>query len=124
MRVVRARWKIENETFNTLKNRGCHFEHNFGHGKQYLCGTLAGLMLLAFLIDQILRTCLSLLSTGSGALQIASVSMGAVPSTVPDLPCSRPGGADERLGLTFPDPPDGPALTGHPLAESLRRRTP
>ena len=26
----RARWKIENETFNTLKNQGYHIEHNFG----------------------------------------------------------------------------------------------
>jgi len=33
MRAGRARWKIENETFNTLKNQGYHFEHNFGHGK-------------------------------------------------------------------------------------------
>jgi hypothetical protein len=32
----RARWKIENETFNTLKNQGYQFEHNFGHGKQNL----------------------------------------------------------------------------------------
>ena len=24
----RAKWKIENETFNTLKNQGYHFEHN------------------------------------------------------------------------------------------------
>lgn len=53
MRAGRARWKIENETFNTLKNQGYHFEHNFGHGKQYLSSVLAGLMLLAFLIDQI-----------------------------------------------------------------------
>ena len=29
----RARWKIENETFNTLKNLGYNFEHNYGHGK-------------------------------------------------------------------------------------------
>jgi hypothetical protein len=28
MRGARARWKIENETFNTLKNQGYHFEHN------------------------------------------------------------------------------------------------
>ena len=28
MRGGRARWKIENETFNTLKNQGYHFEHN------------------------------------------------------------------------------------------------
>ena len=32
----RARWKIENETFNTLKNQGYHFEHNYGHGEQHL----------------------------------------------------------------------------------------
>ena len=31
-----TRWKIENETFNTLKNQGYHAEHNFGHGNQYL----------------------------------------------------------------------------------------
>jgi len=49
----RARWKIENETFNTLKNQGYDFEHNFGHGKQFLADNFAILMLLAFLIDQI-----------------------------------------------------------------------
>lgn len=49
----RARWKIENETFNTLKNQGYHYEHNFGHGKKYLAQNFAQLMLLAFLFDQI-----------------------------------------------------------------------
>ena len=44
----RARWKIENETFNTLKNQGYHFEHNYGHGYQHLSVVLAMLMLLAF----------------------------------------------------------------------------
>src|SRR5215470_7396341 len=34
MRGGRARWKIENETFNTLKNQGYNFEHNYGHGEQ------------------------------------------------------------------------------------------
>jgi hypothetical protein len=29
----RCRWKIENEDINTLKTKGYHFEHNFGHGK-------------------------------------------------------------------------------------------
>ena len=52
MRGGRARWKIENETFNTLKNQGYHFEHNFGHGNQYLCTVFAYFMMLAFLIDQ------------------------------------------------------------------------
>ncbi len=27
VRAGRSRWRIENETFNTLKNQGCHFEH-------------------------------------------------------------------------------------------------
>jgi len=53
MRGGRARWKIENETFNTLKNQGYQFEHNFGHGQEHLSVVLAYLMLTAFLIDQI-----------------------------------------------------------------------
>jgi hypothetical protein len=32
----RARWKIENETFNTLKTKGYNLEHNFGHGEANL----------------------------------------------------------------------------------------
>ncbi|MFN3178171.1 MAG: hypothetical protein ACE362_26900 [Phaeodactylibacter xiamenensis] len=51
--VGRSRWKIENETFNTLKNQGYHLEHNYGHGKKYLATNFALLMLLAFLVDQI-----------------------------------------------------------------------
>ena len=53
MRGGRARWKIENETFNTLKNQGYHFEHNFGHGYKHLSTTFAYLMMLAFLIDNV-----------------------------------------------------------------------
>jgi hypothetical protein len=53
MRIGRSRWKIENETFNTLKNQGYHFEHNFGHGKNNLSNNFAVLMMLAFLVDQI-----------------------------------------------------------------------
>ena len=52
MKGGRTRWKIENETFNTLKNQGYHFEHNYGHGKQNLSVVLAMLMMLAFLVDQ------------------------------------------------------------------------
>jgi hypothetical protein len=57
MRAGRARWKIENETFNTLKNQGYHFEHNYGHGSQHLATVLALLMMLAFTIDQIQQRC-------------------------------------------------------------------
>lgn len=51
--VARSRWKIENETFNTLKNQGYHLEHNYGHGKKYLATNFALLTMLAFLVDQI-----------------------------------------------------------------------
>lgn len=51
--VARSRWKIENETFNTLKNQGYHLEHNYGHGKKYLATNFAILTFLAFLTDQI-----------------------------------------------------------------------
>jgi hypothetical protein len=57
MRGGRARWKIENETFNTLKNQGYYFEHNFGHGYKNLNTVLGHLMMLAFLIDQIQQLC-------------------------------------------------------------------
>ena len=57
MRGGRARWKIENETFNTLKNQGYHLEHNYGHGEQNLSVVLALLMLLAFLVDQTQQLC-------------------------------------------------------------------
>jgi len=53
MRGGRSRWKIENETFNTLKNQGYRLEHNYGHGKQHLSTNFALLMMLAFLIDQV-----------------------------------------------------------------------
>ena len=53
----RARWKVENETFNTLKNQGYHFEHNYGHGQVHLATVLALLMMLAFLVDQIQQLC-------------------------------------------------------------------
>jgi hypothetical protein len=57
MKVARSRWKIENETFNTLKNQGYRFEHNYGHGHQQLSSVFAHLMLLAFLTDQIVQRC-------------------------------------------------------------------
>ena len=54
---ARASWKIENENNNTLKTKGYNFEHNYGHGKQYLSSLLATLILLAFLIHSILDHC-------------------------------------------------------------------
>ncbi len=57
MRIGRSRRKIENETFNTLKNKGYHFEHNYGHGMKWLATVLALLMFLAFSVDQIQQRC-------------------------------------------------------------------
>jgi hypothetical protein len=57
VKAGRARWKIENETFNTLKNQGYHIEHNFGHGQQHLSNNFFVLNLLAFFIHQILQLC-------------------------------------------------------------------
>lgn len=53
VRGGRCRWKIENETFNTLKNQGYHIEHNYGHGKKNLSMNLFLLNLLAFFMHQI-----------------------------------------------------------------------
>jgi hypothetical protein len=44
----RARWKVENETFNVLKTDVYNLEHNFGHGKETLASILVTLNLLAF----------------------------------------------------------------------------
>ena len=60
MRGGRARWKIENETFNTLKNQGYHFEHNYGHGVYNLSVVFAMVMMLAFLVDQTQQLCCAL----------------------------------------------------------------
>jgi hypothetical protein len=53
VRAGRARWRIENETFNTLKNQGYNLGHNYGLGKKNLSAVFTILMMLAFLIDQI-----------------------------------------------------------------------
>ena len=53
MKAGRARWKVENETFNTLKNQGYNLGHNYGLGKKNLSAVFTILMMLAFLIDQV-----------------------------------------------------------------------
>jgi hypothetical protein len=44
----RARWKIQNESFNVLKTKGYNLENNFGHDKHHLATVLTILNLLAF----------------------------------------------------------------------------
>jgi hypothetical protein len=60
MRGGRARWTIDNETFNTLNNQGSNFAHTYGHGAQHLSVVFALLMMLAFLVDQTQQRCCAL----------------------------------------------------------------
>ncbi len=60
MRGGRARWKIENETFNTLKNQGYNFEHNYGHGMKNLSVVFATVRMLALLVEQTQQLCWAL----------------------------------------------------------------
>jgi len=55
--TARARWKVENENNNVLKNRGYHLEHNFGHGQKHLSSLLAAMNILAFLYHVFLDFC-------------------------------------------------------------------
>jgi len=55
VRDGRVRWKVENENNNTLKTKGYHLTHNFGHGKKYLSSLLATFNLLAFLFHTLLE---------------------------------------------------------------------
>ena len=71
MRGARARWRIENETFNTLKNQGYSFEHNFGHGERHLSTVFAYLMMLAFLIDQCQQRCCALFESAQAKAERA-----------------------------------------------------
>jgi hypothetical protein len=52
--AARTRWKIKNENNNTLKTKGYHAAHNFGHGKQFLSQALLTLNVFSFLLHTIL----------------------------------------------------------------------
>lgn len=54
-REGRARWKVENENNNTLKTKGYHLEHNFGHGKKQLSKLLTAFTLLSFLFHTVME---------------------------------------------------------------------
>lgn len=51
----RARWKVENENNNTLKTKGYHLEHNYGHGQKHLAALMATFNILAFLFHTMLE---------------------------------------------------------------------
>jgi hypothetical protein len=50
----RARWKIENEHNNVLKNHGYNLDHNFGHGKKHASQMYCLLNFLAFQMHSLL----------------------------------------------------------------------
>jgi hypothetical protein len=57
MKGGRVNWRIENHTFNTLKNQNYHFSHNFGHGYKNLSTIFGMLMMLSFYLDQVQELC-------------------------------------------------------------------
>lgn len=50
----RSRWKVENENNNTLKTKGYHLEHNYGHGKKHLSKLLATFAIIAYLFHTVM----------------------------------------------------------------------
>jgi len=52
-RAARARWMVENECFNTLKNTGYAIDHSYGHGQKNLAFNFYMLIMLAFTLHQI-----------------------------------------------------------------------
>lgn len=117
----RARWKIENEHNHTLKTKGDHFDHHFGHGKQFLANLFATLNLLAYLVHTALdwmdtryprcaaccppaepssNTCAPCYSTCrsmTGIISCASCSSASLPT--PQTP------ADFPIQQSLPSPP-------------------
>jgi hypothetical protein len=51
----RARWELEKEHNNELKNRGYNLEHNFGHGKNHAAELFFLVNLLTFQFHTILE---------------------------------------------------------------------
>ena len=77
----RARWKIENEGFNTLKNHAYHLEHNFGHGQKNLSEAFFVLNLLAFFVHQILELTDGLYQSGRAGFSSRKEFWSAIRAT-------------------------------------------
>jgi hypothetical protein len=102
----RARWKIENETFNVLKNKGYNLEHNFGHGKQNLAAILVSLNLLAFAFHTVC-------DIGDGLWRTARAKLGPRSNFFSKLAAITtylvfPSWKDWLLTLAFAKPPPIP----------------
>ena len=101
MKAGRSRWKIENETFNTLKNLGYHFEHNYGHGQDHLSTTLAHIMLLAFYIDQFVQACSTLFRKIEGEIRTKIKLWGMIKSVFQTINCSSMDFIYRRIASLF-----------------------
>jgi len=104
MRGGRARWKIENETFNTLKNQGYCLEHNYGHGEQNLSVVLALLMMLVFLVDQTQQLCCPLFQAGPGRRRDQAAPLGRDPQPFSHAGIQLHGGVAHGLGARHRTP--------------------
>jgi len=100
----RARWKIENETFNTLKTKGYNLEHNFGHGKNNLSAVLATLNLIAFAIHLAAELAEITLESGyrSRRRQSPLLRKSARPDRLPPFPLMAQPPRDPSLSSPAP----------------------
>src|SRR5438128_12426465 len=112
MRGGRARWKIENETFNTLKNQGDNFEHNYGHGEQNLSVVFAMLMMLAFLVDQTQQLCCNLFRRSGPSLAASGNYGRACARCFTPMPCNRCVNCSKPCSTACNVPP--PILASNP----------
>jgi len=103
MRAGRARWRIENETFNVLKNHGYEFEHNFGHGTKNLCTNLYFIMMLAFLIDQIQEMSCEVFKKVLGLAKRRMYLWEKMRSIFTLIPCKNFSDFYEKIGKYYQD---------------------
>ena len=92
----RARWKIENETFNVLKTNGYNLEHNFGHGSQTLASILVVLQSAGLRPAHGLRPDRSILAAGAARTRSPKAPVRAHPPRSPPTMSSRHGGPHEN----------------------------
>ena len=110
MRAGRARWRIENEVFNVMKNQGLSLSHCYGHGHRNLCSVLAVLMMLAFLIDQVQERCCRVFQAARQA-RVSRIHLWArMCSGITEIPLSGWDHLMLRLAGRWPRPPP-PAAT-------------
>ena len=86
MRAGRARGRAEDGTLKTMKNQSCELGHNFGHGHCNLSGIMAGLMMPAFLIDQVEQRCCALFDAAREQAGRLKYLWGGHPRLLPERP--------------------------------------